>query len=69
MSRALVAVPHGGAQCMYFTAGDSNNEAFTDKAIAALSSSEERGLWMEDPDGTVAMDFQGGGYGCQGSRR
>ena len=47
--RDVCAIPHR----------DSNNEAFTDNAIAALSSFEEGGLWMEDPDGTVAMDFQG----------
>ena len=47
--RDVCAIPHR----------DSNNEAFTDNAIAALSSFEEGGLWMEDPDGDMAMDFKG----------
>ena len=38
---------------------DSNNEASTNNAIAALSSFEEGGLWMEDPEGDTAMDFKG----------
>ena len=47
--RDVCAVPHR----------DSNNEASTDNAIAALSSFEEGGLWMEDPEGDTAMDFKG----------
>ena len=47
--RDICALPHR----------DSNNEASTDNAIAALSSFKEGGLWMEDPNGDLAMDFKG----------
>ena len=47
--RDVCAIPHR----------DSNNEASTDNAIAALSSFEEGGLWVEDPEGDTAMDFKG----------
>ena len=47
--RNVCAVPHR----------DSNNEACTDNAIAALSSFKGGGLWMEDPSGDTPMDFKG----------
>ena len=47
--RNVCAIPHR----------DSNNEDFTDNAIAALSPFEEGGLWMEDPNGDMEMDFKG----------
>ena len=47
--RDVCAMPHR----------DSNNEAATDNALAALSTFKGGGLWMEDPDGDVAMDFKG----------
>ena len=47
--RDVCAVPHR----------DSNNEAATDNAIAALSAFKGGGIWMEDPQGDVAMDFKG----------
>ena len=47
--RDVCAVPHR----------DSNNEAATDNAIAALSAFKGGGIWMQDPQGDVAMDFKG----------
>ena len=47
--RDVCAIPHR----------DSNNEAGTDNALAALSTFKGGGLWMEDPEGDVAMEFKG----------
>ena len=38
---------------------DSNNELGTENALAALSSFEDRSLWMEDPHGAVEHEFRG----------